>query len=99
MMTLHLLNKSPQIMSLYSNMLASLSDNDSILLIEDGVYGSLEAHTKIFKGLPGTVRLFVLKADTETRGLSERISALFEVIDDNQFVELTCQNEKVVSWY
>ena len=98
-MTLHLLNKSPQSMSLYSNMLASLSDNDSILLIEDGVYGALSAHNKLFKSLPDTVSLFVLKADTEARGLSERVSALFDVIDDNQFVELTCQNEKVVSWY
>lgn len=86
-------------MSLYSNMLASLSDNDSILLIEDGAYGVLDAHCKIFKDLPDAVGLFVLKADTEARGLSERVSALFEVIDDNQFVELTCQNEKVVSWY
>lgn len=99
MMTLHLLNKSPQHFALYRNMLSALGSEDAILLIEDGAYGALDAHSSLFADLPASVSVHALKADVDARGLSTKLYDAIIQVDDRQFVALSCEYDKVVSWY
>lgn len=70
------------------------AENDSILLIEDGVYAVTDqqlANTRL--------TVYALQADIEARGLSKKMPDTITVIDDAAFVELSIKHNKVVSWY
>lgn len=98
-MTLHLLNKTQQNTALIERMLSTLSDGDQILLIEDGVYNALP-HSESWidsKGLKQST--YVLVCDIEARGLLSRIRTDIEQVDDKGFVRLSCEADKVVSWF
>lgn len=99
-MTLHLINKSPSHASALADCLHILTvtqETAAVLLIEDGVYAALDsASQSAFEtlGLP----CYVLREDLEARGLSEKVTGPFRVIDMSDFVKLTLDYAKVQSW-
>ncbi|PRY71002.1 sulfurtransferase complex subunit TusB [Halomonas ventosae] len=96
-MLLHVVNRSPATSRVYQQALASMSPEDRLLLIEDGVQGALPQLVRYYAGLEG--RLFALKEDLESRGLLGRCDASVQVVDVDGFVDLTEEAERTVSWY
>ncbi|GED22510.1 sulfurtransferase complex subunit TusB [Halomonas sabkhae] len=96
-MILHVVNKAPDTGKTLEQVLTAMSGDDSLLLIEDGVLGSLPALADRCAGLPG--RCYVLREDLESRGLLARQDERFAVVDIEGFVSLTEQADKTVSWY
>lgn len=92
MSTLHIVNKTGQPLSLC---LRSLGENDVIMFIEDGVYNlQMSSDT-----LPDMDRaIYALATDCKARGI---------LIDENRiklasmddFVDLTEQHDKTLSWF
>lgn len=99
-MTLHLINKSPSHASALAECLQILAVSEeaaAVLLIEDGVYAALDGTIRsAFEtlGLP----CYVLREDLEARGLSEKMTGPFRVLDMGGFVKLTLDYAKVQSW-
>ena len=96
MTILHIINQSPldsdslkRCLSLFGE--TSQTVADSILLIEEGVYGLLK------KDLPTHIKLYALKADVEARGLTCQ-HAFVTFIDANEFVDLTISHDKSLTW-
>lgn len=98
-MALHTLNQPPGNTQCLERCLNALAEGDALLLIEDGVLATLPAHTSQFDALPANIALYVLKADLDARGLNDLKDARFTVVDDGGFVDLACEQDKVVSWY
>lgn len=96
-MTLHILNQSSGHSGTIENMIRTVTANDAVILIEDGVYTSLPPHSdSIIKcGVP----VFVLDADVKARGLTDKVHPEFQIVDDHGFVNLCCQYSKTVSWF
>ncbi|WP_415894535.1 sulfurtransferase complex subunit TusB [Neptuniibacter sp. PT34_22] len=76
-----------------------MTDNDTVLVIEDGVYAALTANAALFSDIPESCRLFALEADVSARGLTDKLNSRFTLATDEQFVELSCKMNKVVSWF
>lgn len=93
--TLHTLNKAPADTVLWSSCLAAIQPNDTLLLIEDAVYAAVDTH---IERTPTHPAFFYLKADIEARGLLAHVNPN-RLIDDDQFVTLSCAHSKVVSWF
>lgn len=94
---LHIVNHSPIERSLWER----VAPDDAVLLIENGVYGvklgSLAANDVI--RATENIRLFVLKADLEARGIQpDEVIAGVEVVDDSGFVDLTVEHSVIQSW-
>ncbi|SEG13307.1 tRNA 2-thiouridine synthesizing protein B [Oceanospirillum linum] len=77
--------------------LYSASSGDSVLFIEDGVYGA----TSAFKErLRDDLSYFVLQNDAAARGLSAcLLTGQCQPVDYSGFVELTEQADSVCSWF
>jgi len=88
MSSLHLINKA----SLQNDTLASLSADDTLLLIEDGVYLSHNLPEQISNPV------YALKNDAEARGIMFFNCPKDFFISDKQFVELVCSHKNTVSW-
>ena len=88
MSSLHLINKA----IFHNNISANLSADDTLLLIEDGVY--LSHH------LPQQIRnsVYAMKNDAEARGVLLCNCPKDFFINDEQFVELVCSHKNTVSW-
>ncbi|KEA61884.1 hypothetical protein ADIMK_4031 [Marinobacterium lacunae] len=71
-----------------------MDEQDSLLLIEDGVYWALPAYSDQLASIPG--RVFALEADIRSRGVG---NSTLECIDDSGFVQLCVSHHKVVSWF
>ncbi len=85
MATLHLVNNPTALQSC----LDVASDGDSVLLIEDGVYGATKDVDR---------SLLVLALDVEARGLKERIPNTAESINYDKFVALVETHKPIVTW-
>lgn len=96
-MILHTVNKHG---SALLRALAVVSENDAVLLLEDGVYALLETQGKenCWSVLPASVRRFVLVDDLAARGISDKMLTGFEKVDWQGFVDLSTEHDKVVSW-
>lgn len=90
-MILHTINK-PEALSLC---LPMLGNDDTVLLIEDGV---LLALNNSARSQLGRARVLVLDADVSARGLVGRIGNL-ESVSYAGFVELAARASKVCSWF
>lgn len=102
MAILHTVNKSPFSNNTLQSCLSVLQPGDTLLLIEDGIYGCLpsaDTFAKIEQLHAAGVKLRVLEEDLAARGLKEQKSELFETADYNQFVELCTQHTSVQSWF
>lgn len=82
MSTLHTVNKSPFDKNSLTSCLKYAKQGSAVLLIEDGVYAAInntEATDKIKNAL-GSISIYVLKPDLETRGMSEgRVSTIMDL--------------------
>ena len=102
MSTLHTINKSPYAHHALSSCLKVCAENDGILLLEDGVFGTLisapgaeELQALIKQG----VKVFALANDSKARGLEDKLAQDIKLIDYSEFVQLTLNHRSVQSWY
>ena len=95
MTSLHTITKPPSAAALQS-CAKFLSEGDSILLHEDGVYYSADARN--WPALPLGTKVYGLKEDFVARGLSKIVDRQVELVDYARFVQLSCEHDKVVSW-
>ena len=95
MTSLHTITKPPSAAALQS-CAKFLSEGDSILLLEDGVYYSTDARN--WPALLLGTKVYGLKEDFVARGLSKIVDRQVELVDYARFVQLSCEHDKVVSW-
>lgn len=93
-MILHTLNQPPANEACLERCLDAMGAEDSLLLIEDGVYWALPAFASRLASLGE--RLYLLQPDLEARGLD---SGGKPCVDDEGFVALCVGHDKVVSWF
>jgi len=94
---LHLVNKSPYDGSNLSTATSIMKSGDTLLLIEDGVYGAVKAG-KAASLLDGHT-VSVLGPDLAARGIKEdKLADGIKVIDYAGFVDMVEANDKVQSW-
>jgi len=98
-MILHTVNKSPLNSDCLASCLRIADSNDSILLIEDGVYAATAHFSALFDQNKESVHLYALKADVEARGLLDQLAQSCTLVDDEGFVKLSTSCHKVQSWY
>lgn len=99
---LHTINKSPFAYNTFNSCLQVCTNNDGILLLEDGVFGAIqsapcakELQSAINNGTP----VFALESDVNARGLQEKLTEGIQVTDYDKFVQLTLHYSCVQSWY
>lgn len=98
---LHILRHSPHTESCFASCLRTINAGQSLLLIEDGVYGLLPgtASRDALDYLPVTVNLYVLDADLQARGLAlDDVPTRAKTVNYAGMVELAIEHSKVVSW-
>lgn len=94
---LHLVNKSPYDGSNLNTATSIMKNGDTLLLIEDGVYGAVKAG-KAASLLAGHT-VSVLGPDLAARGIGEdKLADGINVIDYAGFVDMVEANDKVQSW-
>tara|TARA_R110000782_G_scaffold120358_4_gene211324 strand:- start:1251 stop:1508 length:258 start_codon:yes stop_codon:yes gene_type:complete len=78
-----------------------LANKQSVLLIEDAVYALLPGSAAFsnISLLPDEVRMYVLDADMQARGLVlDDLPKRIEPINYDRMVEICAQSSKVLSW-
>lgn len=100
MPTLHTINKSPFDRNSLESCLRVISDNDVILLIEDGVYAATgTSFSGVVKAAAKSHSVYVLGPDLSARGMKEDgIVEGVKVVDYEGFVDLVTENDKTNSW-
>jgi len=96
--TLHIVSKSPFASSALADCLRVCGEA-TILLIEDGVNAAIADNKWIEPLKREGLTVYVLQADCEARGLSQRIDSEFTLTDYAGFVRLCCEHTPVISWY
>ena len=97
MAMLHLVNKSPYSTCNLETASSIMKSDDSLLLIEDGVYGAVK-NGKAASMLGGH-KVAVLGPDLAARGITEdKLVDGVEVIDYAGFVDLVASTDRVQSW-
>lgn len=97
MAMLHLVNKSPYDTCSLNTASTIMKDGDSLLLIEDGVYGAMKGGkaASLLNGL----KVAVLGPDLAARGIPEdKLLDGVDVIDYSGFVDLVAASDRVQSW-
>ena len=94
-MTLHLINKTSTAAELNTQVSQTVEPSDSILLIEDGVLQCLDSPTPVW--YTKTVNTYVLSDDATARGL--KVPEGYTEISYDDFVRLSVEHNKVISWY
>ena len=97
MSILHLVNKSPYDGSNLDTATSIMKDGDTLLLIEDGVYGAIKAG-KAAPLLQGHT-VSVLGPDLAARGISEdKLVDGVNIVDYAGFVDMVEATDNVQSW-
>ena len=97
MSILHLVNKSPYDGCNLDSATSIMKDGDTLLLIEDGVYGAIKTG-KAASLLAGRT-VSVLGPDLAARGISEdKLVDGVNVVDYAGFVDMVEANDNVQSW-
>jgi tRNA 2-thiouridine synthesizing protein B len=96
-MILHTVKTSPFQTLAINNCLNLLSEQDSLLLIEDAVIASHADHGHFaqLKLLAQKNRLFVIQADLDARGVTNLIGHSCDYV---QFVNLVIQHKSQLAW-
>lgn len=94
-MSLHVINKTD--LALWHACTSGLSAGDALLLIEDAVLAALPDYCDAVQ-IPATVQVLALADDLAVRGISARIRAGIRQASWHDFVALSLQHDKVVSW-
>ncbi len=102
MSTLHTVNKSPFTYTTLTSCLAICGSEDSILLLEDGVFGAINSAPcaeKLRQCIARGIKVYALEADINARGLQEKLLHDIQVTNYHQFVQLSINHRCVQSWY
>lgn len=98
---LHILRHSPHSESRFASCLRTINSGQSMLLIEDAVYG-LSPHTtarNTLEYLPSTVHIYALDTDLQARGLAlDDLPSRVTIINYSMMVDLCLEHSKAVSW-
>jgi tRNA 2-thiouridine synthesizing protein B len=69
---------------------------DTLLLIEDGVYGAQQAY---IDKMPAGITVYALQCDLEARGFTDRIGEQVTAAEVSDFVSLCCEHGKIINWF
>lgn len=97
-MILHTLSTGPD-SSAFADCLRVATSDDAILLMGNGVYVALEGTQPCADLLAAGAEIFVLEADANAAGISNRISSQASVVNFASFVELTERFARQLAWY
>lgn len=92
-MTLHLIQKSPFSTSLLDDCLNVINDDDSIILMQDGVLACQQPRLATLKNT-----IFALQDDLDARGIQQTHKNV-NAISYTKFVQLCTECKNTVSWY
>lgn len=98
---LHILRHSPHNESRFASCLRAISSGQSLILMEDAVYGLLPGTTarNTLEYLPGTIGLYALDVDLSARGVAlDDLPSQVRIINYPMMVELCLEHAKAVSW-
>lgn len=98
---LHILRHSPHSESRFASCLRAINSGQSLLLIEDAVYGLLPGTTgrNSLEFLPAAVSLYALDTDLQARGMAlDDLPSRVRIINYTMMVELCVEHAKAVSW-
>ena len=97
--TLHTVNKSPFATGALLSCIAHAKDGDTVLMIEDGVYGASSgtAVAEVIIGRTG-VNICVLGPDFAARGLAGRMLDGVTSVDYAGFVDLAAKSDRTQAW-
>ena len=99
MSILHTVNKSPFQKIDLKSCLAHASDDDAVLMIEDGVYGAIAGTDAAKMVADAKADIYVLGADLAARGISEdKVADGVKIVGYDGFVELAAEHSAVNSW-
>ncbi len=101
MATLHTVNKSPFQNQTLISCLGHAKAGDSVLLLEDGVYGAMSgnAMSEVVAGMGANVKLFVLGSDVTARGIDAgRIAEGITLVNYEEFVDMAASCDRVQNW-
>jgi len=97
-MTLHTWNKADHSHASLQLCKDCMQAGDALLLLEDGVYLLLRETFRQWTSNNPALHFFALTPDLAARGISDRIPAALNLVDYTEFVSLSLQHDKVVSW-
>ena len=97
-MLLHLISKSPLRHSALNDALPFISNSDTVILIDDGVYACLEKTSAYTQLTEKNCTLLALENDIKVRGLTS-LNTNIKTISMNEFVKITFTANKTLSWY
>ena len=96
---LHIVNQSPFSSTLLKQCMDRFNNDDGLILLEDGVYGAMSQHPYA-QNVRNIKRCYAIKNDLLARGISlDDISDSIQVIDYDEFVQLTIAFPLSHSWY
>ncbi len=101
MSTLHTVNKSPFSTQSLVSCLGHAKDGDTVLLIEDGVYGAISQSgiSDTISARATEVNLCVLQPDLEARGVdAAKVVEGVNLVDYSGFVELAAKHSLTQAW-
>jgi tRNA 2-thiouridine synthesizing protein B len=99
MSVLHTVNKSPFQKNDLESCLSHANSGDSMLLIEDGVYGAISGTNAAIKASESDADIYVLGPDLAARGIAkDKIADGIKIVDYHGFVDLVVENDAVNSW-
>lgn len=101
MATLHTVNRSPFQDHALASCLRHVKAGDSVLLIEDGVYGAMTgtSQSDMVTELSANVSLFALDTDVASRGIDlARMIEGVTLVDYAGFVDLAAKTERTQNW-
>ena len=96
-MPLHTISLAPN-SELLESCARLISDEDSLLLLGDGIYASVVGSK--YLNLLDTIncKIYALKEDCDLAGLENKISKGVAIIDYNEFVSLSAEHKKHIPW-
>ncbi len=96
---LHTVNQSPFASQLLSQCIERCSSNDSVVLLEDGVYGALKTQPYAERLQP-LQHCYAIAHDVEARGLTQgQLLENVTLISYDKFVSLCVEHPLSHSWY
>ena len=100
-MSLHLLFRSPyERSSSFDDCLRFCKAGDAILLLENGVYAATnDSEFAAQLAELDNVSCYALTPDVSARGLKDKLARHVQLASDEDFVDLSVQQPKSLSWY
>ena len=97
--TLHTVNKSPFRETSLTSCLAHAKDGDTVLLIEDGIFGALK-NTRFSDAIKtASAKVCILAPDIAARGISEaHILDGVQSVDYDGFVAMAAESDRIQAW-